>query len=226
MAKRPANVEEFLCNMLAQKGDRYVFGSETPLTAPGDDEWDCSELTEWAAGGLLLDGAYNQWKQTQRAGTTLSVASAMRTRGALLFVGDGTGVGRAAITHVAASLGDGTTIEARGRLWGVGCWAAAGRFQFAGKVPGLNYAVKPYVAPPKPLAPRFPGKVLTLKSPYMTGFGIATAQRRLRDLKLYLGAIDDIFGPRMDKAVRAFQTRKKITVDGDIGRVTWGKLWS
>lgn len=225
MVKVPTNVEEFLCNCLAQKGDRYVFGAEVPLTAMDGSQWDCSELTQFASGGLLPDGAYNQWIATKKAGTTMTVATAMRTRGALLFHGDGTGTGRDAITHVAVSLGDGTTIEARGRLWGVGTWAAAGRFQFAGKVPKLNYAVKPLVAIPAPKAPPFPGKILTLKSPFMTGYGIATAERRLRDLGFYKGAIDDIFGNMMDRSVRAFQSRRHLTVDGDIGKITWGALW-
>jgi cell wall-associated NlpC family hydrolase len=67
------------------------------------------------------------------------VNEAMHTRGALLFVGDGQGVGRDAITHVAWSLGDGTTIEARGKAWGVGCWPSANRFDFAALVPGVDY---------------------------------------------------------------------------------------
>lgn len=37
-------------------------------------------------------------------------------------------------------------------------------------------------------------------------------------------AIDDDFGPRTYAAVRAFQTKKKIGVDGIVGPVTWGKL--
>lgn len=225
MVKTPTNVEEFLCNCLAQKGDRYVFGAEVPLTAMDGDKWDCSELTQFASGGLLQDGAYNQWRQTRSDALKLTVPTAMKTRGALLFHGDGTGVGRDAITHVAVSLGDGTTIEARGRLYGVGTWAAAGRFQFAGKVPKLDYRVRPAVPIPAPKKPPFPGKVLTLKDPFMSGFGIATAERRLRDLGFYKGAIDDIFGRMMDKSVRAFQARKGLHIDGDIGKITWGALW-
>jgi hypothetical protein len=93
------------------------------------------------------DGAYNQWVHTRAL--ALSVADGMKTRGALLFVGDGTGSGRAAITHVAWSLGDGTTIEARGRRWGVGVFPSARRFDFAAKVPGATYGG----APPFPIKP-------------------------------------------------------------------------
>ena len=142
------NIEDALLFALAQEGDEYVFGSEDG--GAGDDQWDCSELVEVScrqAGitPVVPDGAYYQWKHS----TPITVAEGMDTRGALLFVGDGTGVGRDAITHVAWSLGDGTTIEARGRRWGVGVWPAAGRFDFAGLVPGASYiAPPPFPVPP------------------------------------------------------------------------------
>lgn len=37
-------------------------------------------------------------------------------------------------------------------------------------------------------------------------------------------AIDGIFGPVTDAAVRAFQLEQQITVDGIIGPVTWERL--
>jgi cell wall-associated NlpC family hydrolase len=144
-----ATSEEFVRACLAQKGDRYVFAAETSPLDPNPSEWDCSELTQWASQRIRLnpplpDGAYYQWKHSART----TVDQAIRTRGALLFIGDGSGVGRDAITHVAVSLGDGTTIEARGSRWGVGCWGAAGRFNFGAKVPNLRYVA---ASPPPPV---------------------------------------------------------------------------
>lgn len=142
-----ANPDQFVAACLSQKGDPYVFGAEASPLDPDPDRFDCSELVEWAAKRAHIpgvpDGAYWQWKAAKR----VSVAEGLRTRGALLFVGDGTGVGRAAITHVAVSLGDGTTIEARGKRWGVGTWGAAGRFDFAGLIPGIDYKAKPATRP-------------------------------------------------------------------------------
>lgn len=40
----------------------------------------------------------------------------------------------------------------------------------------------------------------------------------------YKGAIDGIFGPQMEAAVRAFQQDKKLRVDGTIGNQTWKAL--
>lgn len=134
-------IEDVLLHSLAQAGDRYVFGAEVPLDATDSDEWDCSELVQWscARAGVrptVPDGAYWQWRHSMG----IPVAQGIHTRGALLFVGDGTGVGRDAITHCAWSLGDGTTIEARGSRWGVGSWPSAARFDFAGLLPGVDYS--------------------------------------------------------------------------------------
>lgn len=139
------HIEDVLLYSLTQAGDRYVFGAEVPASAADSDRWDCSELVEWscARAGVdprVPDGAYYQWRHTKNHGLSMSVDDARRTRGALLFVGDGTGVGRDAITHVAWSLGDGTTIEARGSRWGVGTWPSVSRFDFAGLLPGVDYS--------------------------------------------------------------------------------------
>lgn len=135
------HIEDVLLYSLTQDGDRYIFGSEANASNPNPSAWDCSELIEWscARAGVVPrvpDGSYYQWKHC----TPISVARGVSTRGALLFVGDGRGVGRDAITHVAWSLGDGTTIEARGSRWGVGQWPTASRFDFAGLIPGISYS--------------------------------------------------------------------------------------
>lgn len=135
-----ASALDFVDRCLAQLGDRYVFGAEARRDDANPSQFDCSELVEWAAaqvGITFPDGAYNQWK----AATRITVEQAARTRGALLFVGDGTGTGRDAITHVAVSLGDGLhTIEARNARVGViqGNISDMG-WTFAGLIPGMSY---------------------------------------------------------------------------------------
>jgi len=152
-----AHVNEFVNACLAQKGDRYIFGTEASPLDPNPDAFDCSELVEWAAArvGVLPkvpDGAYYQWRHGKNHEKSISVAEGIRTFGALLFMGDGTGVGRDAITHVAISLGNGTTIEARGAKWGVGVWSAERGFDFACLIPGLDYGKNgPTVDPKVPM---------------------------------------------------------------------------
>jgi cell wall-associated NlpC family hydrolase len=125
----------------AQLGKPYVFGAEAGLDEIDPEAFDCSELTQWAAhqAGLTLpDGAAGQYRYCRAAGTTMSVEEALRTPGALLFTFDGepgpTG-GEPSRAHVAISLGDGRTVEARGRDYGVVVADAADRFNFAARVP-------------------------------------------------------------------------------------------
>lgn len=139
------HIEDVLLWSLAQKGKPYIFGAEAKATDPNPSAFDCSELVEWscARAGVtprVPDGAYYQREHCRKSGMGIPLGQGLRTRGALLFVGDGTGVGRDAITHVAWSLGDGTTIEARGAKWGVGTWPSTNRFDFAALIPGVDYS--------------------------------------------------------------------------------------
>ncbi len=123
---------DFLRAALAQKGDRYVFGAETRLNDPNPNTFDCSELVQWAAhqaGVTVPDGSANQLAHVRKHGSEISVAQALKTPGALLFRPG----------HVAISLGDGRTIEARGRKHGVGVFNANGRFTHAGLIPGMRH---------------------------------------------------------------------------------------
>lgn len=119
---------DFLNAALAQNGDRYVYGAETNLNDANPHTFDCSELVQWAAaqaGVSIPDGSSNQ----RAASIPISVEEAIRTPGALLFR-DG---------HVAISLGDGRTIEAKGSRHGVGIFNARGRFTSGGLIPGMSY---------------------------------------------------------------------------------------
>lgn len=139
------HIEDVLLFAIAQKGDRYIFGAEAKASDPNPGAFDCSELVEWSCARAKVsptmpDGAYNQRQHCRNAGLGIPLGQGLRTRGALLFVGDGVGTGRDAITHVAWSLGDGTTIEARGSKWGVGTWPSTNRFDFAALIPGVDYS--------------------------------------------------------------------------------------
>ena len=104
---------------LAQKGQPYVWG------ASGPGAFDCSGLVQEAcraAGKVLPKPSASQWAAVVNAGRTMSVASAINTRGALLFrIGTGT------YNHVVISLGNGQTIEAMGSAYGVCIGGTAGR---------------------------------------------------------------------------------------------------
>lgn len=115
-AANPAR-ERMVRFALAQAGDAYVWGGNGP------SGWDCSGLVQaaTAAGGRALPKpSASQWAACVRAGRTISVQAALGIRGALLFrigVGD--------YNHVAISLGNGSTIEARGAAYGTGVFGGA-----------------------------------------------------------------------------------------------------
>ena len=70
----------------------------------------------------------------------MSVDQALHTKGALLFYfsREPTSSLPAGQAHVAISLGNGRTVEAKGTQFGVGEFSGKGRFNFAGVVPGLS----------------------------------------------------------------------------------------
>jgi hypothetical protein len=127
---------------LSQSGDEYVWGASSAdngqVLDEDPDSFDCQELVEWSAAQLGLeaeDASYLQYDALERSGHTMTVEQALQTPGALLFSsGDSGKVG-----HVAISLGDGRTIEAKGRAYGVGEFDAGNRFDKAGLLPGLDY---------------------------------------------------------------------------------------
>jgi hypothetical protein len=56
------------------------------------------------------------------------------------------------------------------------------------------------------------------------GQEVRRIQTKLKDLNLYQGAPDGIFGPQTEQAVKMFQERQGITVDGIVGGETWKQL--
>lgn len=153
----PGPLDTFLDAALSQDGAEYIFGAEVD---PGDadplasgEEFDCSELVEWAAaraGATVPDGSYNQYLHLRDQGTELTVEEALGTPGALLFnfsTEPVAGGGRPSTAHVAISLGDGRTIEARGSAYGVGQFDTEGReFSHAAYIGELGTELTPSMA--------------------------------------------------------------------------------
>jgi cell wall-associated NlpC family hydrolase len=204
-----ATLDDFVVIALTQRGDPYVFGAEASIDDRNPSAFDCSELSQWAAGRLgirFADGAQNQRDACKRAGTLINVDKGIKERGALLFrIDEGPGN-----DHVAISLGDGKTIEARGKAYGVNVFSATGRrWTHAGLIPGLD---------------RGHGGTL-VETPGLLQKGdrgeeVRRMQRRLQMHGFDPGPADGIFGSRTDAAVRAFQKAKRLEVDGIVGPKT------
>lgn len=132
-------VDSFVALCLQQAGKSYVYGAQPSASDPNPRSFDCSALVQWAAKrtGIPDPGRTTDTQEAacRRAGTTLSVQSAINTKGALLFQPG----------HVAVSLGNGKTIEAMNEQAGVRQGNANGRgFTAGGMLPGAKgYRVAP-----------------------------------------------------------------------------------
>ena len=215
--------EEFVKKCLAEAGDTYRLGAEVkPGALPAQTfEWDCSELVEVKLRELGIDapdGSTNQLHWVVNSGTAIPLEEGLRTRGALLL----------RIGHVAVSLGDGQTIEAKGKAYGVNVFSASHRsFTHAGRVPGLTYSGAVDGVTPTPITDTSNGSLPDLRPTLRRGSvggSVIYLQKRLLTLGFSPGAVDGDFGPKTEAAVRAFQQSKRLTADGIVGPKTWTAL--
>jgi len=160
-------IDDVLAFALAQRGDRYVFGAQASIGEKDPKQFDCSDLVRWACGRAgvvpaMPDGSWMQYRHCRDNDTVATIAFALHSRGGLLFKFSSNPLvgGRPSEAHVAFSLGDGTTFEARGRRWGVNSWPAYDRgWTHAALIPGCSYRPRAVPAPvptPQPLEDEMP----------------------------------------------------------------------
>jgi cell wall-associated NlpC family hydrolase len=214
---------QFVELCLKQRGDRYVWGAKPPYTDPNPTAFDCSGLVTWALKRIGIpapDGTWWQQHWCEQRHTIIPIARAIGTQGGLLFRSTMGG-------HVAVSLGNGSTIEARGAAYGVNSFPANGRPWTAGAlVPGLNYG-RPASSPPHDgvsVAPPWPGRFF-LQPPAMTGADVAQWQQRMLARGWPIGVVDGTYGPQSEAVCRGFQQRFGLVVDGVVGPDTWRAAW-
>lgn len=132
--------KDFIDLLLAQQGDEYEWGVKPNPNDPDPVEGDCSGYVAWGVNRLgvsprMPHGSVNQLEHCQRHGCDITVQEAIETTGALLFR-----INKKRGNHVAASLGDGRTIEAKGEDFGVVVDTVKNRGWTNGaRVPGLEY---------------------------------------------------------------------------------------
>ena len=144
----PTNkAEAFVNQALKSQGDTYAFGTGRDLSNPDPDKFDCSGLVLWAAhqSGYTAPGFTNMnadqmKKYTDKTGGALSVDAAKKTKGALLYI-SGKNDDPNQQKHVAISLGDGQTMEAKGTDYGVKVFKEGNQWTSAGVLPGMTAPV-------------------------------------------------------------------------------------
>lgn len=72
-------------------------------------------------------------------------------------------------------------------------------------------------------APSPPPELVTLRRG-SHGELVGLVQNFLRGLDVYHGPVDEDFGPGTDEAVRVYQRRRILHVDGVVGNMTWGSM--
>jgi Putative peptidoglycan binding domain/NlpC/P60 family len=199
---------------LAQVDDKYVFAVEVSRNDPDPESFDCSEIIEWCFERLGVsdfpDGSPNQRAHAQK----IPISQAIKTRGAMLGRAPGV-LGPGTPGHIAISLGNGKTIEARGSAFGVGIFTAdpASRlWTDGGLFPEIDYTG---ARNRKPLLEN--GDV---------GPWVERLQSRLAKHGGDIGSagVDGEFGDDTEKALRAFQKEKGLKISGECDRVTWKAL--
>lgn len=215
-------------------GGKYVFGVKAPKNnADWKGPWDCAEFASWVTyqlTGILVGCTNNQsdpaladaysgaWaRDAATLGKAISLGQAKGTAGAVLIRKPND----SAIGHVAFSRGDGSTIEAHSKNTGVSVRKVDGRhWDLAMVLPLVTY---PSPLPELVYAP--PTEVVwRLTSPPMHGGLVRKLQVALKKRGFNPGAIDGIYGPHTEAAVRAYQLSMGLVPDGEAGAVTIKKL--
>ena len=130
----------FIRAALSARGKPYVAG------ASGPNSFDCSGLVSWAAaqvGVSFPEPVSAQSLAIVNAGMHLSVQDVIATAGAVLYRGvPGVNGGMSGTDHIAISLGNGQTMEARGRAYGCNVFSATKGRDWAGGglIPGIGRA--------------------------------------------------------------------------------------
>lgn len=199
---------------MRMRGKPYVFGAEVNLNDPNPRAFDCSELIEWACaqiGVRFPDGSWNQIA----ACSPISVDRGIKTPGALLYRPG----------HIVISRGDNTTIEAKGRAYGVGVFSALGRFTHAGLIPALVYGSSPAPVDLAAIARAIAqAKTQTLRNG-SRGDAVKWAQAGINNISGRGLAVDGIFGAATDRAVRDLQRLFGVVETGVVDAALWAVIF-
>lgn len=204
----------------------YVLGAKVPKDAANyNGALDCAEL----CGKVIYDvtdklygcdtddvlkahiaDAYTGYfdRDAHLKGTMISIEDAARIAGALLLrVPTGNANG-----HIVFSQGTGDTVEARGSKYGTVEYKISGRdWDYGILLPFVDYSYNAHVTVEKPF-----GKLIKLVFPFLIDAAVGVIQAVLQKKGLYLGAIDNEYGPKTQAAVVKFQKQAGLTPDGQL----------
>lgn len=181
---------------------------------------DCSGMFTWAfkeLGSYMYHGSDTIWNQyTVKRGELVKGNrddGVELKPGTAVFVHKTSGARR---THIGLFIGNGKVIEAAGTQAGVIIsevtnpkWAEWGELKYVAYSADEQSAMN--IGTP------------TLRRGHKNA-NVAKLQELLKAAGCYNGDIDGAFGPQTDEAVRLFQRKNGLTVDGIVGAKTWAAL--
>jgi Putative peptidoglycan binding domain len=205
-------------------GEEYILGANAPKDNPEwTGPWDCAEFTSWVvfqASGRLYgctrdddppasaDAYTGAWQHdAQRLGNIISLERAIRTPGAAVLRYPKPG----AHGHIVFSDGAGGTVEAKGHAFGVVRDRVDDErhFDVGVLVPWIDY-----VEGTAAVTVKQPTNLLMLGD---AGDEVRALQTALAAAGVSPGVIDGVFGPHTQAAVVAFQLRRGLVPDGEVG---------
>jgi hypothetical protein len=224
--------QEIVQTARKHKNEKYVLGSKAPLANKDwKGPWDCAEFVSWCAyqayqiiyavrpANPVSGESYSGWwfDDGKKVGIDIPVEQAIATEGAIL-VRKPNYSPNLKIGHVAISLGDGGTIEAKDKANGVlEVKGASNRPWSLGiLLPGVKYKAGAAGAQ----SYKEPANLLYLDSPYMRGAKVKALQQALVAKGVFPGKVDSIFGPLTSAAVVSFQALEGLVPDGMVGDET------
>lgn len=214
-------------------GENYILGARAPMSnAKWKGPWDCAEFVSWCTyqvSGILFgtrprndpvmaDAYTGYWfDQAAQSGAAIDWREAANIPGAAIVRRPVAGQ----IGHIVLSDGQGGTIEAHSHTRGVIADTLSGRRWDCGVlVPGIEYLRSDSPVAPQEVA----GVVLRVMQPLMRGQRVQAIQERLASLKYPVGTVDGVYGPQTAFAVRVFQAKNGLVVDGEVGPSTFALL--
>lgn len=222
---------------LLQHARKHIGEPYVNVQVPKDDPnwhgpWDCAEFVSWLvfqeaailygceddkAPPAKADAYTGAWKaDLERLGKRVSVEEAAATAGGIVLRYP---PGPGKMGHIAVCDGNGGTVEAKGRRYGVVADTVQGRGWDTGiLIPGISYgsAVPIKVSPP--------AIIYQVGAPNMDKAIVTQIQEALLTKGFDPGLIDGDFGPNTQAAVLRFQEAEGLVVDGAVAAETAAAL--
>jgi hypothetical protein len=187
--------------------------------------WDCAELMSWLvyqeaqflygciddnAPPAVADAYTGGWQRdSSKLGRRVAVEEAAGTVGGIVLRFP---PAPGQMGHVAICDGQGGTVEAKGKAYGVVADTVQGRPWDTGVlVPRIEYDA--------PAAFQWirPAQLYAIGAPNMNSSKVADIQRALASKNIDPGPIDGVFGANTTAAVAAYQTISGLVIDGQVG---------